>query len=136
LDDAMGSLNKGWQNQRDGIEDLTMEIFQATRAAIKIFGAEVGRKYKGGRYERVLNRALFEVQIYYLTLPRVRTAAVRNKSAVLLAAKKLFADTEFLASIESTTKSVDNYRTRFTKYQKMLQKSLGIKLPTVKIATD
>jgi hypothetical protein len=66
----------------------------------------------------------------------VRIAAAKNKPEVLAAAKKLFADNDFLASIESTTKSVENYRTRFVKYQKMLQNTLGVKLPTVKIATE
>lgn len=136
LDDSMKSLNKNWTSERLDIEDLIRELFQATTAAIRIFGADVGRKYKGGRYERVLNRALFEVQAYYLAFPKVRAAAVRNKSEVLAGAKELFADPEFIASIESTTKSVENYRTRFSKYHKMLQDALGIKLPTVKIATE
>jgi hypothetical protein len=136
LDDSMKLLNKNWPNERSEIEDLTQQIFQATKTAIKIFGAEVGRKYKGGRYERVLNRALFEVQTYYLTFPNVRGAAVKNKPALLIAAKELFADNAFVASIESTTKSVENYRMRFSKYQKMLQEAVGVKLPTVKIATE
>jgi hypothetical protein len=136
LDDSMKSLNKEWQNERAGIEDLTRELFQATTSAIRIFGTEVGRKYKAGRYEGVLNRALFEVQAYYLAFPRVRAAAIKSKSEVLAAAKKLFSDREFLASIESTTKSVENYQTRFFKYQKMLQEALGVKMPTIKIAAD
>jgi hypothetical protein len=136
LDNSMKSLNKDWQSERVGVEDLTRELFLATTSAIRIFGAEVGRKYKGGRYEGMLNRALFEVQAFYLAFPRVRAAAIKNKSEVLAAAKGLFSDTEFVASIESTTKSVDNYRTRFFKYQKMLQETLGFKLPTIKIAAE
>ncbi len=135
-DNSMKVLNKNWSSERSEIEDLTQQIFSAAKTAIRIFGSEVGRKYKAGRYERVLNRALFEVQAYYLTFPKVRAAAVKDKSALLTAAKKLFADNDFIASIESTTKSVENYRTRFSKYQKMLQDVLGVKLPTVKIATE
>jgi hypothetical protein len=136
LDDSMKRLNQNWSSERAKIEDLTQEIFKATKSAIKIFGAEVGRKFKAERYERALNRALFEVQAYYFSFRNVRIAAAKNKPEVLAAAKKLFADNDFLASIESTTKSVENYRTRFVKYQKMLQNTLGVKLPTVKIATE
>jgi hypothetical protein len=136
LDNSMKSLNKDWATERSEIEDLTQQIFQATKTAIRIFGSEVGKKYKGGRYERVLNRALFEVQAYYFTFPKVRAAAVKDKPALIAAAKELFADNDFTASIESTTKSVENYRTRFSKYQKMLQDTLGVKLPTIKIATE
>lgn len=132
----MKSLNRDWASERSEIEDLTQQIFQATKTAIKVFGAEVGRKYKDGRYERVLNRALFEVQAYYFTFPKVRAAATKDKAALTAAAKELFADNDFTASIESTTKSVENYRTRFSKYQKMLQAALGVKLPAIKISTE
>jgi hypothetical protein len=101
---------------------------------LKVFGNDVGRKFKFGRYERALNRALFEVQAYYFSFPRVRTAAAKNKSEIVQAAKQLFADYDFIASIESTTKSVENYRTRFTKYQEMLQTTLGVTLPSLEIA--
>jgi hypothetical protein len=136
LDDSMKALNKNWSSQKADIEGLTQQLFLAAKSAINLFGPEVGRKYKGERYERALNRALFEVQAYYLSYPKVRTAAAKNTSEVQAAAKELFADSDFLASIESTTKSVDNYRTRFSKYQKMLQDALGVKLPPVKIATE
>jgi hypothetical protein len=135
LDNSMKSLNKDWSNRKSEVEDLTEQIFQATQSAIKVFGSEVGRKYKRGQYVRSLNRALFEVQAYYFSLPKVRSAAVRNRSEVVAAAKDLFADSEFMASIESTTKSIQNYRTRFSKYQAMLDHALGIQLPPIKIAT-
>ena len=136
LDDSMKDLNSHWSSERSEIEDLTQQIFHAIKSAIKIFGAEVGRKYKADRYERSLNRALFEVQAYYLSFPAVRSAAAKNKSAILDEAKALFGDTDFIASIESTTKSIENYRTRFSKYQKMLQHALGVKLPALEIAAD
>lgn len=136
LDDSMRLLNEDWSSEKSKIEDLTEEIFQATKSAIKIFGQDVGRKYKGERFERALNRALFEVQAYYFSFPKVRSASAKKKSQLQAAAKKLFADNDFLASIESTTKSVDNYRTRFVKYQRMLERTLDLKLPTVKIATE
>lgn len=134
LDDSMKYLNLNWSSEGPAIEDLTRQLFLATACARKIFGSEVGRKYKGGRYERSLNRALFEVQAYYFSFPKVRDAAVKNKSKILTAAKELFADNEFIASIESTTKSVENYRTRFSKYKKMLQDALGVQLPSLRIA--
>ena len=136
LDGAMKSLNKDWASERSDIEDLTQQLFLATTTASKIFGKDVGRKFKDGRYERSFNRALFEVQAYFFSFPKVRTAATKSKSEVLRAAKELFEDRPFTSSIESTTKSVENYRTRFTKYQKMLQATLGINLPSLEIANQ
>jgi hypothetical protein len=134
LDDSMKKLNKSWRGEQLDVEHLTGEIFEATEAAIKIFGPDVGRRLKGGRFDRALNRALFEVQAYYLSFPAIRAAAVKNKAAVTQAAKQLFPNHEFSASIESTTKSIGNYRTRFGAYQRMLEKTLGIKVPGLEIA--
>ena len=133
LDDSMEDLNDSWSKEQARIESLTQEIFLATASALKIFGAEVGRKFKGGRYERSLNRALFEVQAYYLSFPRVRAAAAKNKPAIVRASKQLFADNDFTASIESTTKSLENYPIRFGRYQRMLKKTLGVDIPPLEI---
>jgi len=134
LDESMEFLNDHWSKERSGVEDLTQQLFLGTNSALKVFGSDVGRKFKFGRYERALNRALFEVQAYYFSFPRVRTAAAKNKSEIVQAAKQLSEDYDFTASIESTTKSVENYRTRFTKYQEMLQTTLGVTLPALEIA--
>jgi hypothetical protein len=134
LDDSMKKLNSSWRQEHLAVENLTNNIFLATQAAIKIFATDVGRRLKSGRFDRALNRALFEVQAYYLSFPNIRAAAVRNKSAVVQAARQLFSNHEFDASIESTTKSIANYRTRFDAYKRMLEKTLEIKIPALEIA--
>jgi len=135
LDGTMEGLNSHWSSEQVGIERLTDDLFLAVDSGLKIFGDDVGRRFRGGRYERALNRALFEVQAYYLSFPTVRSGAVKNRVAVVKASKQLFGDSEFNASIESTTKSIENYRTRFGQYQRMLESVLGIKLPTLEIAS-
>jgi hypothetical protein len=107
-------------------------LFHATATAFHLFGKEMGRESKYERYERSLNR--FEVRAYYFSFTKVRTAATKSKAEVLQASKELFSDTAFISSIESTTKSVENYRTRFGKYEKILQDALGIRLPSIEIA--
>ena len=66
----------------------------------------------------------------------MRAAALKNKVAVVQHAKQLFDDYHFRASIESTTKSLDNYRTRFQKYREMMESCLQVKLPPLDIATE
>jgi hypothetical protein len=82
-----------------------------------------------------LNRALFEVQTYYLSLPSVRQAALKNKDALLTQSRRLFDDPEFVSSIESTTKSIQNYRIRFGRYQQMLQDTLKTSVTPLQIAS-
>ena len=79
LDTSMGNLNDHWSEERSPIEGLAQELFQAIHAALKVFGNDLGRKFKGGRYERALNRALFEVQAYYFSFPKVRAKPLRRR---------------------------------------------------------
>lgn len=135
LDTSMGNLNDHWSEERSPIEGLAQELFQAIHAALKVFGNDLGRKFKGGRYERALNRALFEVQAYYFSFPKVRAEATKKKTVLLQSSKELFADNDFTASIESTTKSLENYRTRFEKYRLMLHRALGVDVAPLQISS-
>ena len=103
----MKTLNSTWEAAHQVIEALGREIYTGIEAAIDIFGEHVGRKFSGDKYQRALNRALFEVQAYYLSFPNVRQAALRRRKAVRDLAKDLFADADFSASIEATTKSIE-----------------------------
>jgi hypothetical protein len=135
LDQTMKSLNKNWSHRRHEIEDLTHELFAGVGAGLEIFGTELGRKFTGKKPEYALNRALFEVQAYYLSLPAVRRLALQNRDALVTDSRMLFQDREFTSSIESTTKSISNYRLRFGRYQRMLQNTLGIPAEALKIAS-
>jgi len=135
LDQTMKSLNKNWSQRRHEIEDLTRELFAGVEAGLEIFGTELGRKFTGKKPEYALNRALFEVQAYYLSLPAVRRSALQSRDALITHSRMLFQDREFISSIESTTKSISNYRLRFGRYRRMLQDTLGIPVEALKIAS-
>jgi hypothetical protein len=135
LDGAMHSLNQSWNLRGQQVEGLTSELFSGVNAGLEIFGRELGRKIRGGKVESALNRALFEVQSYYLSLPRVRQVALQNKEALVARSRTLFDDSEFLSSIESTTKSIQNYRLRFDRYQGMLQDTLKTPVAPLQIAS-
>lgn len=133
LDSAMQTLNRRWHAERGNIETSIAELLKAVEASGRVYGAHVGRKFKGGRFEPQLNRALFEVQAFFLADPKVRAAAVAKKTAIAAQSKELFADSDFLSSIETTTKSLANYRARFTKYHRMLEKTLGITIAPLQL---
>ncbi|SRR6266403_2887683 len=126
LDEAMNRLNNRWASERVPIEALVGQLLRGAQAASQVFGAHAGRKFKEGRFEASLNRALFEVQVYYFSFRQIRETARTKKKAVVVAFKELSGDGEFLNSIESTTKSIENYRIRFDKYRRMLRRVLGI----------
>jgi hypothetical protein len=126
LDDAMKKLNASWDSQESATEKLVAQIFLGIKTTLQVFSDNAGRKYKNGKFESLLNRALFEVQVYYFSMPSIREAVRRKRKDVSAAFKILSADDEFKTSIEATTKSIENYRVRFGKYRAMLRNTLGV----------
>jgi hypothetical protein len=126
LDDVMINLNGSWATQKASIQELINQILEGVGALIQIFGNNAGHKYKNGAYESALNRAVFEVQAYYFSEQKIRTAALRNKRAFEEAFMQLSTDKNFLASVEATTKSIENYKTRFNAFRTMLRKTLDV----------
>lgn len=126
LDDTMKALNKSWDQKKVAVEVLVGDLISGIELALSVFGTHVGRKFKDGRFERSLNRAVFEVQAYYFSFPNVRVAVRKHGGQVLPGFRSLSEDKDFTASIESTTKSIENYRVRFEKYADMLERALGV----------
>ncbi|MTV40841.1 DUF262 domain-containing protein [Duganella radicis] len=88
---------------------------------------EIGRKTTDGKFERRFNRVLFEVEIFffkYLT----EAAIKKNKAKFLKAFIALMDDQEFRSSIESTTKSIENTRVRFQKFQALIKSVFAKKI--------
>jgi hypothetical protein len=135
LDGTMHSLNQSWSHRGHQVERLTSELLLGVQAGLEIFGRELGRKIRAHKVEHALNRALFEVQTYYLSLSPVRQAALQNRDALVTQSRMLFDDPEFLSSIESTTKSIQNYKLRFGRYQQMLQDALKTSVVPLQIAS-
>jgi hypothetical protein len=105
---------------------------EAILVAAKIFSHQnVFRKWEGTRFDKPLNRAVFDVVSNSLTDPKVRAAALKAKSRVLQAFKDLCSNEEFRLAIESTTKSKVAVRNRFSKWFKALGDVIGKKIPLV-----
>ena len=66
------------------------------------------------------------MQAYYFSEREIRTAALKKKRVFEQAFKQLSMDNNFLASVEATTKSIENYKTRFNAFRAMLRKTLGV----------
>jgi len=136
LDDTMKNLNDDWKKQRTHISAIANEVFLAVGAVREIFGEHAGRKFKNGRFERRLNRALFEVQAFFFISPSIRERAVPRKKSLVLAFKNLSKDAAFLSSIESTTKSIENTSTRFESYRRLLQRVLKVKIASPELGGE
>lgn len=122
LDSATSKLNKSWPEERDRLGGQADDLDAALGAVREIFGQrDEVRKWNGKTYERRINRAVFDVMAYYFSDPNIRQAAIEAKTAVKGEFQRLCQeDRDFVSSIESTTKSKEANRIRFSVWARAL----------------
>lgn len=130
LDQSSDKLNRSFPAMYRALSDQESEMEHALTAAETIFGAEnYMRKWTGDRYEKAVNRAVFDIMSFYFRNADVRGGALKEGEAVVAAFKRLCAeDGEFLKSIESTTKSLAANRERFGKWAAELTEIVGFEV--------
>ena len=132
LDTTCDSLNKAWQDQEQQIREAAVQLDEAIDVAFRIFSqSHVFRKWDGARFEKPINRAVFDVVSTSLTDPNIRNAALNVKADVLQAFKVLCNDNDFRTAIETTTKSKVAVATRFSKWYAALGAVTKKRLPLV-----
>lgn len=136
LDDECRRLNNRWASEEPGVRAKAAEMEAAIRASYEIFGKDAFRKYDGATYERRFNRAVFDVIVFYFVNEENRSRALTKKPEVKKAYETLSKTSAFLRSIETTTKSVEATRTRFTAWGQALGKGLGIKITSPSIGKE
>ncbi len=121
LDTTAERMNKSWVSNQINIQQQKADFEAAITAAIQIFGEHHAfRKWNGVRYERALNRAVFDVIIYYFVSDNVRQASQANGAEVEAAFKDLCTNDDFRSAIEGTTKSIDAIFTRLNMWGERL----------------
>lgn len=118
-------------DQEDDTKNLLLHMNEAINTGISEFGErEFCRKYSGGAYENRFNRALFDVLVGALSRADVRRWTLGNSGAM----KKLYEDIcgqhpAFLRAVETTTKSPESTRNRFTIWYGAVENATGIRMP-------
>jgi hypothetical protein len=131
LDDTSRALNDRWDAIEPQAQDKVEALAEGLDVLLTTFGhAEACRKWSGNRFERALNRAVFDVQAYSFSNPDVRAAAVDGVSDILAAFK--FAcenDAAFVRSITSTTKTREAFLARHRTWARIIKEVCGISYP-------
>ena len=137
LDDAMQTINADWKQYEPKTESVLEELNGSIELLNDVFSyALAGRKFIDGSWERRFNRVLFEVEAFYFRfIPRNKIRP--NKQKFLDRFQKLCSDDrEFRSSIEATTKTNEQYETRFRLFQEVVNKSFGLKLDNIPISAN
>lgn len=129
LDRACETLNAGWPDLAETAKSDLDQFEASVATAFKIFGDQAFRKWAKGSYERLFNRAIFDVVSYYFGDPKIRDLAEANAPAIENAFIDLCEhDAEFLASVERTTKSIGATTTRLNVWADALSRVTGSKI--------
>lgn len=131
LDNTMRIFNDLWKTEETDIKALERKVMDTIYKLIEVFGAcdIVARKYKNGERNKQFNRVLLEVLVYFFDKVDKTKLTEENNHNFVLAYKKLFeVDTDFQATIDGSTKNMENYKIRYSRIQDIVNEVYGLKL--------
>jgi hypothetical protein len=134
LDHTCSQLNQDWETLQGFLENQAEEFEAAVEATFTIFGNNACRKSDGIIYERRLNRAVFDVMVYFFARKEIREAAVQHGPAIEEEFKRICGMRgDFLKAVESTTKSVSATQTRLAIWGDALSRITGKPIDSPKV---
>lgn len=113
LDDTAEHFNRVWKSDQTEIQAQRADFEAAIEVTAKVFCTNNAfRKWNGERYERPLNRAVFDVMTYFFSNAKTREVVGERGAEVEAAFKKICMEAGFRTAIEGTTKSIEAIYTR------------------------
>jgi hypothetical protein len=128
LDNSMGTITRDWKRYEAEVDDIYKRINHSIEILKYIFGdyVMIGRKFTDDKPEKRFNRVMFEVQMFFFIHLNEQLINNNTKNSFMQNFIALCQnDYEFRNSIEASTKNIDNYRIRFSKFQNLINKSFG-----------
>lgn len=120
LDEITRYFEEDWATRKAEAMVHFERLDTALLASAEIFGDTAFKKWTEPKYERVINRAVFDCIVRFFAEKDVANAAKAVKEDVVAAYKRACGIPEFKASIERTTKSVDSTNTRIATWGSIL----------------
>lgn len=130
LDDKMQYITSNWKDMRTSIEGLYNQINKTIDLLKEVLGDYkfIGRKLEEeDSFSSRFNKVLFEVEIFYFI--HLDNSILDKKAEFKRRLHQLCAsDTDFKDSIESSTKNLENYKIRYSKFQDIINNSFNMNL--------
>ena len=130
LDDKMQYITSNWKDMRTSIEDLYNQINKTIDLLKEVLGDYkfIGRKLEEeDSFSSRFNKVLFEVEIFYFI--HLDNSILEKKAEFKRRLHQLCAsDADFKDSIESSTKNLENYKIRYSKFQDIINNSFNMNL--------
>ena len=104
LDDTTEYFENDWSNKVSEADLLLKRLDRALATSKTIFGEDAFKKWTGDRYERVMNRAIFDAVARFFGDEGVADDVTSKREEVVEAFKSLCCEPKFKESVERTTK--------------------------------
>lgn len=129
LDESMKFISDNWNDEKADVVLIYEKINDAIDLLKKMFGEYkmIGRKYEGDEILNRFNKVLFEVEVFFFL--QLDNSVEVYKDTFISNLKQLCnEDIAFKDSIESSTKNMENYRIRYSKFQDMVNRAFNTSL--------
>lgn len=122
LDQKMNVINSNWNTYKDKITTLIYHIEKTCSKLTLIFGDEksIGQKPIKGPEKKRFNRVLLEVLIFFFSQIDRDLSKDEEVQFIRRYVKLCQEDMDFQKTLNTTTKSLENYRIRYSKFLKLM----------------
>lgn len=125
LDHAVEHYEKNWDTSKSDVTTSLLNLNLALDTTFKIFNENSFKKWLGTKYERVINRAVFDCIARFFSDHEVARLALDNKPQVEDAFKSLCLSQEFRDSVEKTPKTTGATHARIDMWGSVLAGVIG-----------
>lgn len=126
LDDATRYYEDSWDLRRAEVADRLKRLDVSLDTTFSIFGNDSFKKWLGVKYEKVMNRAVFDCVARYFADEYVSLIALSRKQSVIEAFQQTCMDPTFRDSVEKTPKTIGATRFRIQKWGRDLSQALSL----------
>ena len=124
LDQTVEYYESDWDTRKLEAESALGRLDLALATALTIFGKESFKKWIGNKFERVINRAVFDCITRFFSDPNVSDRAIQQKDEVFKAFQDICTDREFRDAIEKTPKTVGATIYRINAWGQILSRTI------------
>ena len=127
LDDATKFYESEWDARQKDVIDQFHRLDVALVTCKDIFGRDCFKKWLGSKYERVINRAIFDCITRFFAEADIAKDAVDKREAVIKEFQGLCLTPEFKDAVEKTPKTVGATTSRIALWGERLANTIGRK---------
>jgi hypothetical protein len=134
LDSSMEKVTIDWENIKNDVFSIFDHFNKTSEYLLNIFPKnKVGRKFVNDKWEGRFNKTLFQVEAFYFSRIPSENFTPQANDIFIKGFKSLCENPDFRSTIEATTKSLENYRTRFTMMQELVNNAYNLQIEEIPV---